>query len=187
MQILLLCFLKFITVSAKPKTYRSSTKTNYWAAILRAVPLAGIFYGILITIGNLLSYVVFGGYTNFATKVITGIQLFLLWLIVSSTVRTLHLLAKDMPVLILWLAGGLTAIVSVLLAPIVLDIFYRMGLEVGPTIADASKLRFYLALGLIFSLIAIIHVRVKNKALGSTLEWVIVLGLGVVFYVYYLR
>ncbi|HPH20412.1 MAG TPA: hypothetical protein PLE32_16600, partial [Haliscomenobacter sp.] len=76
---------------------------------------------------------------------------------------------------------------SVLLAPIVLDIFYRMGLEVGPTIADASKLRFYLALGLIFSLIAIIHVRVKNKALGSTLEWVIVLGLGVVFYVYYLR
>ena len=169
------------------KSNRSAAKTNYWAAILRAVPLAGLFYGILITLGNLLCYVVFGGYTNFATKVITGIQLFLLWLIVSSTVRTLHLLSPNMPVLILWLAGGLTAIVSVLLAPVVLDIVYRMGLEVGPTIAEVSKLRFYLALGLIFSLIAIIHVRVKNKALGSTLEWLIVLGMGVLFYVYYLR
>lgn len=174
-------------MSAKPKSYRSSTKVNYWAAILRAVPLAGIFYGILATAGNLLIYVIFDGYTNFAQKVITGLQLFLLWLIVSSAVRTLHLLAKDIPVLILWLAGGLTAIVSVLLAPIIMNLFYQMGLEVGPTIAEASKLRFFLALGLVFSLIAIIHVRVKNKALGGTLEWVIVLGLGVVFYVYYLK
>jgi hypothetical protein len=174
-------------VSTKPTTHRSSGKTNYWAAILRAVPLAGLFYGILVLAGNLLCYVIFGDYTNFATKVITGLQLFLLWLIVSSTVRTLHLLAKDMPVVILWLAGGLTAIVSVLLAPIVLSIVYKMGLEVGPSIADVSKLRFYLVLGLIFSLIAIIHVRVRNKALGSTLEWVIVLGLAALFYVYYLK
>ncbi len=168
-------------------TKRSSTKVNYWAAILRAVPLAGIFYGILATAGNLLVYVIFDGYTNFAQKVITGLQLFLLWLIVSSAVRTLHLLAKDIPVLILWLAGGLTAIVSVLLAPIIMNLFYQMGLEVGTNIADTSKWRFFLALGLVFSLIAIIHVRVRNKALGGTLEWVIVLGLGVVFYYYYLR
>jgi hypothetical protein len=157
-------------VSAKPKSYSSSTKVNYWAAILRAVPLAGIFYGILATAGNLLVYVIFDGYTNFAQKVIT-----------------LHLLAKDIPVLILWLAGGLTAIVSVLLAPIIMNLFYQMGLEVGTNIADTSKWRFFLALGLVFSLIAIIHVRVRNKALGGTLEWVIVLGLGVVFYYYYLR
>lgn len=168
-------------------TKRASSKTNYWAAILRAVPLAGIFYGILVTAGNLLTYLIFNGYTPLAQKVTTGIQLFLLWLIVSSAVRTLHLLTKDIPAFILWLAGGLTAIVSVLLAPIVMDIFYRMGLEVGPSIADASKLRFYLALGLVFSLISIIHLRVRSKALGSTLEWLIVLGLGFVFYYYYLR
>lgn len=170
-------------MSAKSK----STKTNYWAAILRAVPLAGLFYGILATAGNLFVYLLFGDYTPFAQKVITGIQLFLLWLIVSSTVRTLHLLAKDMPTLILWLSGGLTAIISILLGPLVMNLFYQFGLEVGPTIAEGDKWRFYLVLGLAFSLISIIHLRVKNQAMGSTLEWVIVLGLGWVFYYYYLR
>jgi len=173
-------------VSAKSKTSRAA-KISYGGAILRTVPLAGIFYGILITLANLLIYVIFNGYTPLAEKVSTGVQLFLLWLIVSSSVRTLHLLVKDIPAFVLWLTGGLTAIVSVLLAPIIMDIFYRMGLEVGPSIADVSKLRFYLALGLVFSLIAIIHLRVRSKALGSTLEWVIVLGLGFVFYYYYLR
>lgn len=173
-------------MSAKAKSSRSK-KVSFWAVILRVVPLAGIFYGVLITAGNLLCYLIFDGYTNFAEKVITGIQLFLLWLIVSSAVRTLHLLAKDIPDVILWLSGGLTAIASVLLAPLIMDIFYRLGLETGPTIADSSKLRFYLALGLVFSLIAIIHVRVRNQALGSTLEWLIVLGLGFVFYYFYLR
>lgn len=172
---------------SKSKSSRSAAKISYWGAILRTVPLAGIFYGVLITLGNLLIYLIFNGYTNFAQKVSTGVQLFLLWLIVSSAVRTLHLLVKDIPVFILWLAGGLTAIVSVLLAPIIMDIFYRLGLQVGPSIADASRLRFYSGLGLVFSLIAIIHLRVRSKALGSTLEWVIVLGLGFVFYYYYLR
>jgi hypothetical protein len=162
------------------------SKTNDLAVILRAVPISSLFYGLLVLVANFILLTLFGEPTNFIKKVLTGIQLFLLWLIVTSTVRSLQQLSRQMPVVLLWVSGGVCAVLSVLVAPVILSIAANLGLATGPSLLEPRKLTFYLALGLVFSLIAIIHLRVRNKALGNSLEWLIIFGLGLAFF-YYLK
>lgn len=162
----------------------AKSKTNDWAVLLRAVPIGAVFYGILVLGVNFLALALAGGVplNNFWQKILTGLQLFLLWLVVTSTVRSIHQLARQMPVVLLWLAGGATAVLSVLVVPVVLWLARELGLPAGANWLPARQLNFYLALGLIFSLIAIIHLRVRNRALGSALEWTVIVGLGLAFF-----
>jgi hypothetical protein len=161
-------------------------KTNDFALILQAVPISSLFYGLLVLIANFILVTLLGEPTSFLNKVMTGIQLFLLWLVVSSTVRSLQQLSRQMPGVLLWISGGACALLSVLVAPMVLSLASHLGVPTGPSLLEPRKLTFYLALGLVFSLIAIIHLRVRNKALGNSLEWLIIFGLGLAFF-YYLK
>jgi uncharacterized membrane protein HdeD (DUF308 family) len=177
-------------VATRPSASRSTThrkgETNYPLTILKAAPLSALFYGLLVVAGNLICYVIFGDYTKLAMKVMTGLQLLALWLVVTSTVRTLHSLASHFPAFWLLLAGAGTAILSIVAAPIVMSMIRGMGVNVGPIMLEAKRLTVYLLAGGFFALIALIHLRVRNKALGNTLEWVIIIFMGILFYRLYI-
>jgi hypothetical protein len=168
-------------------TSRRRGETNYPLTIIKAAPLAAIFYGLLVLAGNLICYVIFGDYTKLAQKVMIGLQLLALWLIVTSTVRTLHNLANDFPAFWLLLAGAATALLSVLVAPFVLSLGKSVGLNVGPILLEAKKLTVYLLTGGFFALLSLVHLRVRNKSLGNTLELMIIVFMGILFYRLYIQ
>lgn len=151
--------------------------------MLRVTLISGLFYGVLTIAGRLAAQLVAGYGSEFGRYLDIAIRLFLLWLVVTSSVRSLHALRKQVSVPILWLSGGLTGAMGVLFSALFFRLAESMGLDLalGTHVPESDVFLFYLALGLVFSLIALIHLKVRNKALGNTLEILVFLGIALAF------
>jgi hypothetical protein len=121
----------------------------------------------LLLLAMLLWPSLFGRGSGFSRALLAGLQLFLVWLVVTSAVRTVHRLKPRVDFWQLFAAGLATAMGGVLLKEIIWRIIGR------PLTADFSGkgLLFFGGIALLASSIAVIRLRVRNRMMGQVLEF----------------
>ncbi|MCB9080675.1 MAG: hypothetical protein H6555_03080 [Lewinellaceae bacterium] len=149
--------------------------------MLRTSVVAGIFFGLILMLVRFILQLLLGTQGSFVKNVHIALSLFLLWLVVSTAVRSAHMLHKKMNLLMLWLTGGITAIWGPLVAAFLLPLGRKLSLPLGPWPINAKSYAFYLGLGLLFAFFSLIHLRIKNKAIGNILE-LLAIGLIVAYF-----
>lgn len=142
--------------------------------IISSVVLTGIFIALLFFQDNLAK--VFGRYGDEAT---IGLMLLGLWIVVSSTVRSVNSLSKSIETWKLLLGGLLVGLVSSVLTTAFLIMFPNIAKSQNMaevTGATGALILVISALAFIIAMISVINVRVNNRQLGNLLEVLIIGG-----------
>lgn len=142
--------------------------------IIACVILTGIFILLLFFSDNLAK--VFGSYADEAT---IGLMLMALWLVVSSTIRTVNNLAKGIQAWKLLLGGLLVGGISAILTSAFLLLF--PGVAKSQNMAEVTGatggiILMMSLIAFIISMIAVVNIRVKSRTLGNLLELLIIGG-----------
>jgi predicted membrane protein len=137
---------------------------------LRAAAIGGTILGILLALSYLFIPNVLG-YSKFAKAAQIGIELFIMWLVITSTIRGIHNLRARTPGWKLLVGGCLTAIFGPLVRELTLRIVANFNESVDLEPFEWKGLLFFAGLGLLAALIALIRLRVRNRALGNMLEF----------------
>jgi predicted membrane protein len=137
---------------------------------LRASAIGGTILGILLALSYLFIPNILG-YSKFAKAAQIGIELFIMWLVITSTIRGIHSLRARTPAWKLLVGGCLTAVFGPLVRELVLRIVGNFNEEVDLEPFEWKGLLFFAGLGLLAALIALIRLRVRNRALGNILEF----------------
>ncbi len=142
------------------------------AAIIASVVLAGIFIALLFFQGSLVG--VFG---RFADEATIGLMLLGLWLVVTSTVRSVNNLSKSILGWKLVLVGVLTGLLSAILTTAFLLLFPNIAKSKNMaevTGASGAMILVIAGLSFVIGLISIVNLKVKSRALGNFLELLII-------------
>lgn len=139
--------------------------------------ISGIVFGLLLLGVRLLIGQFLWEYRDLSHYLNTGAALFLLWLVVTAGVRSVQSLRKNAGVFLLWFSGGLTAVAGVLMASIFFALASSVGLDLGARLPTREAYLFALLIGLVYSLIALIHLKVRRKGLGNALEILVFAGI----------
>lgn len=138
--------------------------------MLRSAGIAGLILGILLALSylympNLL------GYSKFSKAAQIAIELLVIWVVITSTIRSIYSLRRGIPGLKLLVGGALTAIFGPLIRELVLRIvaYFKEEMQLGAF--EWNGLFFFAGLGLLAALIALIRLRVRNRALGNIMEF----------------
>lgn len=146
----------------------------------QAAFIGGIFLALLLSAALWVWPHLFGRETSFSRAVLAAIQLFLIWLVVTSTVRAIHRIRPKIELWRLYIAGIVTSLTGIVLKEIVWS-GKQYGQE-GSEPFSFKKLLFYLAVAFIASSIALIRLRVRNQKTGQILEIVFI---GVVMFLFF--
>lgn len=142
--------------------------------IISSLVLTGLSIALLFLQDNFAGF--FGKY---ADEAVTGLLLLALWLVVSSTVRSINNLAKGAPSWKLLAGGVLTAFFSSLFTVAFLFLFPNVAKSQNTqevTGASGALILVMSALAFVISLISLINLRVKNRSLGNLLEFLVIGG-----------
>jgi len=142
------------------------------AVIIASFILTGIFIALLFFQDNLTG--IFG---RFADETTIGLMLFGLWIVVTSTVRSVNNLAKGVSAWKLITVGLLVGLVSAVLTTAFLLLFPTVAKSQNMaevTGATGAMILVIAALALVIALISIVNLRVKSRALGNFLELLII-------------
>ncbi len=134
--------------------------------------LAGIFIALLFFQDNLAK--IFGGYADEAT---IGLMLVGLWLVVSSGVRTAVNHAKGLETWKLILGGMVTGLIGALLTTAFLVMFPKVAKSQNMAEVTGATGGLILAttlIAFIITLFVVVNIRVKSRALGNLLEFLII-------------
>ena len=143
-------------------------------AIIASLALTGVFIALLFFQDNLAG--LFGQYADEAT---IGLMLLGLWLVVSSTVRSVNNLAKNIQTWKLLFAGVLVGVVSSVLTTAFLIMFPIVAKSqnmADVTGATGAMILVISCISFIISLISVINARVKSRQFGNLLEILIIGG-----------
>jgi hypothetical protein len=147
-----------------------------WQAAL----IGGIFLALLLSAVLWVWPHIFGKETSFSRAVMAAIHLFLIWLVVTSTVRAIHRIRRNIELWRLYLAGIVTSLTGIGLKEIVWS--GKQYAQEGGVAFIFKTLLFYLAVAFIASSIALIRLRVRNQKTGQVLE---VVFIGVVMFLFF--
>ena len=161
---------------AEDKAPISSVENSVLARtiIISCLVLTGIFIALLFFQDNLARF--FGRYADEAT---IGLMLLGLWLVVSSTIRSVNNLAKGIQTWKLLLAGVLVGFVASVLTTAFLIVFPNIAKSQNMaevTGATGVMILVMAAIAFVISMISVINVRVKSRQLGNLLEVLIIGG-----------
>ncbi|MCU0346047.1 MAG: hypothetical protein MUC59_03830 [Saprospiraceae bacterium] len=134
--------------------------------------LAGIFIALLFFQDNLAK--VFGSYADEAT---IGLMLVGLWLVVSSSIRTAVNHAKGVETWKLVLGGILTGLIGSVLTTAFLIMFPNVAKSQNMAAVTGATGGLIFATSLIaflITLFVVINIRVKSRALGNLLEFLLI-------------
>ncbi len=152
----------------------------------RASGIAGVVLALLLIFVFWIWPQIFGKETPFSRAVQAGLNLFLIWLVVTSTVRTVHHIRPRIELWRLYIAGMVTALLGVILK----ELFWSGGELVRSGSESVSfsfeELMFYIAVALIASSIALIRLRVRDRKTGQFLE-IALIGVVAFLFFYFMK
>lgn len=151
--------------------------------MLRASAIAAVALGIVLALSFLFLPGVLGS-SNFGRAVQVGLELFFIWVIITSVIRSIHRLREDIASWKLLIAGFLTALVG----PVVRELILRVAAQFKESIQSADMnlrgMLFFAGLGLLAATIALIRLRIKNRALGNMMELALIVLVAFLFFYY---
>ncbi len=147
----------------------------------KSILISGIIIAVLLILLDIANQKVFPETTSWTNGVKTGVSLLIFWLVITSTLRAMNKLRKDMDWFKLILGGVGIAALGIVLYLLVLQLLN--GLKVG----WAEKPRyalvgFYSVGAFIVSLLSLINLRVKSKMIGNVLEFLVIAAVAFLFY-----
>ena len=154
---------------AKPRMSATAHEQVDTDVTLRAAAVGGTVLGILLALSYLFIPNVLG-YSKFAKAAQIGIELFIMWLVITSTIRSIHTLRARTPNWKLLVGGCLTAVFGPLVRELTLRIVANFKEDMDMEPFQWKGLLFFAGLGLLAALIALIRLRVRNRAMGNILE-----------------
>lgn len=157
-------------------------KQNESAVLVQSL-LIGAFIFALLTLGaTFVDNFIAATFPKLEGQVRGGLSLFLLWLVITSTTRSIHRLSPRAESWKLLVAGVGVAIAGTLMGAALHWIIGRFSAQFAPLPVSGRALLFYGALGLVVAVISLINLRVRNKMLGDLLELMIIIGLAFAFF-----
>lgn len=147
----------------------------------RTVIIGGLLLALCLTLLQLGIRKVFGESDGLSQGIHLALKLLLFWLIVTSSVRTIVKIRKNISTLWLLLAGLLISAGGVFLHLLTMRIIAASKSEIDAVI-NYKSLLFFTAIGFIASIISIINNKVKSEFIGNVLE---VLFIGVVAFLFF--
>ncbi|MCB0706884.1 MAG: hypothetical protein KDC34_16325 [Saprospiraceae bacterium] len=153
---------------------KKNTSIVFWQTVLMSGLLLGGVLLVSIYGGNRLAE----AQPKIGSGIRTALMLFVLWLIVSSGIRSLNSLNKKSGFANLVLGGmlisGIGSLACFSFAKVVS--FFREGSTLS-SIFDFKSVLFFSGVGLILSLLTVINLQTKNRALGNVLEVLVIAAL----------
>lgn len=141
--------------------------------MLRASAIAAVVLGIILALSFLFLPNVLGS-SKFGRAVQVGLELFIIWLIITSVIRSIHGIREEIASWKLLAAGFLTALIGPVVRELVLRIVAQFNASVQSADLSLRGMLFFAGLGLLAALIALIRLRIKNRALGNMMELALV-------------
>jgi hypothetical protein len=151
------------------------------SVVIRTVIISSILLAILLTLMHVFITKIID-----AEKVLIGIKLVVFWVVVTSTLRSVVKIRKNI--------GGLWLLLTGLLVSGLGIILHLLALQVIPAIKNDAALDlsikfqsvgFYALVGVIASIISLINIKVKNQFWGNVLEVIFIAALaGILFLLY---
>lgn len=144
------------------------------SVIIACAVLSGLFILLLFLQDNLAK--IFGQY---ADEMTIGLMLLSLWLVVSSSIRSVNHLAKTVETWKLLLVGVLIGFISAVLTTAFLILFPGVAKSQNMqevTGATGAMILVMAGIAFVVSLISVVNIRVRNRSLGNLLEVLIVLA-----------
>ncbi len=142
--------------------------------------IAGAVLAIILCLVEWLEHKFLGVQSSFSRGVMAGFHLLLIWLMATSTVRTIHHLRPRISLMRLYAGGAVAALLGVVLREL-----YRAMASKGQGVVFLFKsLLFYLGIAVVASTVAVIRLRVRNRQLGQILEIGLIAGLVGLFLVW---
>jgi hypothetical protein len=136
------------------------------SVVLRTVLISSIMLAILLTLLHLFVTRLID-----AEKVLIGIKLLIFWIVVTSTLRSVVKIRKNIGGLWLLLAGllvsGLGIIFHLLSLQVISAIKENRDLDLA---LDMRSVGFYVGVGVIAAVISLINIKIKNQFWGNVLE-----------------
>ncbi|MDX1940120.1 MAG: hypothetical protein SFU99_06180 [Saprospiraceae bacterium] len=151
--------------------------------MLRASAIGAVLLGIALALSFLFLPGVLGA-SKFGRAVQIGLELLLIWLVITSTIRSIHHIREKIATWKLLLAGGLTAVVGPLMRELTLLIASQFSENITLEKYNFKGLWFFAGLGLLAASIATIRLRIKNRALGNMLELSLIALVAFLFFYY---
>ncbi len=141
----------------------------------RIVLICSILLGIALSV----SHVLLGGLADTAREWVnglrTGIGLLLFWVFVTAAVRSLHQFRPAIAFVYSVVTGVATAFFGILSFLFLLRLLALLWNSTS-TLPTYSILGFYSAAGVIASLFSLIHLRIRNRTVGTILEFILIIG-----------
>ena len=160
------------TLSKKEAAQKDETSVFIRTVIISSIILAGLFVLLFFLEDNLGK--IFG---NWADEAVIGGMLLVLWLVVSSTVRSLHKLKSHAETWKILICGLLVGALGSGLFNLFLIVFPRVSKSENiAEVANASGIMIAVisAIALFASLLTIVNLRIRSKLLGNILELLII-------------
>jgi hypothetical protein len=149
---------------------------------IQVVLIASLVLGVALTIVTAILTKALTPGSNFEKALLTGGNLFVFWLIVTSAVRTVERLRRGLPWRALIFTGILVSVLGILCQQLIFWIARQYD-AIWATTPGLRVLKFYAMAGLVVSLVALIHLRVRSRAEARIYEaLVIAITAGLFFY-----
>lgn len=147
----------------------------------KSILISGISIAVLLLLLDIAYQKVFPETTSWTNGVKTGVSLLVFWLVITSTLRAMNKLRKDMDWFKLILGGVGIAALGIILYLLALQLLTAL------KVSWAEKPRyalvgFYSAGAFIVSLLSLINLRVKSKMIGNVLEFLVIAAVAFLFF-----
>jgi hypothetical protein len=153
-----------------------------WHVLINTVLISGAVLGILLCLISWLLTQVLGSSFKYTGSLIGALNLFVLWLVVTSSIRAIDRLTKYIPWWMFLLAGVLIVGVAIPIQEIGVLIIKRFSESMSIAGLGLRSLLFFGAIGFAIALISLIHMRVRNRLIGNVLEFAFVAGVIYLFF-----
>ncbi|MCP3930073.1 MAG: hypothetical protein GY705_13345 [Bacteroidetes bacterium] len=153
---------------------KKKEKQDY-TVIARAVIIAIFLMGLGAIAVNYLERLWAGLFPNYMGQIRTGVMLFILWLVVTSTLRSIDKLNPGSRGWTFVISGAFIALGGFLLYNLFLFLVNQFS-STSELLPVWGMIPLFTGIGLILGLISLINLRVKNRKFGNVLEVLVVVA-----------
>ncbi len=161
----------------------SNARIANQSVLFKSAALGGIILAVLLTAANVAMNRLFQIESSLIGGVQVALNLLIFWIVVTSILRSMNRMRSSIPGQYLIFGGVMVALAGILLHVLLIQLLHWIspgwGLEPG-----YRTILFYGVLGIIVSIISLINLKVKNKALGNVIEVLFIALLVVLFFTF---
>lgn len=147
----------------------------------KSILMAGILIAVLLILWEVVHPRLFPGDNSWSKGAKTAVSLLVFWLVITSALRAMNKLRKDMDGYKLVAGGVGIATLGILLFLLTLQLLHALAVSWAAK-PKYEVIGFYAGGAFIVSLLSLINLRVKSKMMGNVLEFLVIAIVAFLFF-----